>query len=86
MGDFSSYPYYGSIDQDPLIADALNRILSDYGVHASVREKAKSLLKFGRNPNVGTSLATIWYTGQDGAAVAMFYGRWQPAAEGVDDG
>jgi len=56
-----------SIDSDPLIADALNRILADYGDSVSVKNKAKSLLKFGLNPNVGTSRATIWYTGQDQA-------------------
>jgi hypothetical protein len=53
------------IDSDPLIADALNRILADYGVSVSVANKAKNLLKFGRNPNVGTSAATLWFTGQD---------------------
>lgn len=58
-----------SIDNDPLIADALNRILVDYGVSVSVKNKAKNLLKFGRNPNVGSAATgyTIWYTGQDQA-------------------
>lgn len=62
-----TYNFYDNADAEPLIAEALNRIYSDYGVRTSVRVKAKSLLKFGRNPNVGTSLATIWYTGQDDA-------------------
>lgn len=58
-----------TIDSDPLIADALNRIQSDFGVTVSVKDKAKNLLKFGRNPNVGTASTgfTIWYTGQDQA-------------------
>ncbi len=55
------------IDSDPLIADALNRILADYGDTVSVKNKAKSLLKFGRNTNVGSVSTgyTIWWTGQD---------------------
>lgn len=57
------------IDSDPLIAEALNRILDEFGVSVSVKNKAKNLLKFGRNPNVGSATTgyTIWYTGQDQA-------------------
>ena len=52
-------------DKDPLIAHAINVISSTYGDTVSVSQKQKDLLKFGRNPNVGTARATIWYTGQD---------------------
>lgn len=56
-----------SIDNEPYIAEALNRILVDYGVSVSVKDKAKMLLKYGFNPNVGTATTgfTLWYTGQD---------------------
>ena len=59
-------PNYG-IDAHSLVNDAISRIYSDYGHVVSVRRKGKGLLKFGLNPNAGTSSATIWYTGQDEA-------------------
>lgn len=56
--------YFGfnqSIDvTDTLIAEAINRIESDYGDVVSVKEKAKSLIKFGRNTTVGTSKTTLF--------------------------
>lgn len=54
---------------DPNILAALDEISSTYGVHASVEEKKKSLLKFGRNQNVGSDATafTLWWTGQDNA-------------------
>lgn len=55
------------IDNTPLIQHAINEIFSTYGDTVSVGQKAKSLLKFGRNPNVGTSASTLWFTGQDQA-------------------
>lgn len=42
---------------------AIQRVLADDSVTVSVQEKAKSLLKFGDNPNIGTSTETVWYTG-----------------------
>ena len=49
-----------SIDNDRLIKQAINEIKSSYGDVVSIDEKAKSLLKFGRNEAVGT--ATTRYT------------------------
>lgn len=48
---------------------AIDRIRADFGDVVSVAAKKKTLLKFGRNPNVGSSATgyTIWYTGQDQA-------------------
>ncbi len=57
------------VDLDPHLRFALDRIQGDYGVTASVAAKRKTLLKFGRNQNVGSDATgyTIWYTGQDQA-------------------
>lgn len=44
---------------DPLLQQAINEIRSTYGVDVSTAQKQKSLLKFGRNENVGTGGATI---------------------------
>jgi len=59
----------GSIDEEPEIKYAIQRIKADYGVNVLVSSKLKPLLKFGRNPNVGAAATgyTIWYTGQDQA-------------------
>lgn len=65
--DYTAIIQPGNIDHDPLINDALNRIYADYSVNVSVKNKAKNLLKFGRCENIGTSLGTIWFTGQDDA-------------------
>lgn len=44
------------------------RVIADtYGDTVSVDAKLKSLIKFGYSPNIGTSRATIWFTGQDDA-------------------
>ena len=40
-------------------------IFQSYGDKVSFSQKGKDLLKFGRNPSVGTTKCTIWYTGQD---------------------
>lgn len=53
------------LDNDPQIAWALAAIQEQYGDIVSVDAKKKSLLKFGRNPAVGTSFETIWNTGGD---------------------
>lgn len=55
------------IDSDSRIAHAINEISSTYGASVSVSQKAKSLIKFGRNDAVGTSSGgyTIWATGAD---------------------
>lgn len=50
-----------------LLVHAKDVILKTYGDVVSFSDKGKDLLKFGRNPNVGTSKVTIWYTGQDQA-------------------
>lgn len=56
-------------NKDPELIYAEQRILADYGDSVSVASKAKALLKFGRNPNVGTDITgyTIWATGLDQA-------------------
>lgn len=62
----SLYPsLLGGGDQMNLIDDAVNTIYRTYGDKVSLNDKGKSLLKFGRNPSVGTTRCTIWYTGQD---------------------
>lgn len=43
----------------PEVALAINEIQNTYGVRVSVLDKAKSLIKFGRNAFVGTAGATI---------------------------
>lgn len=48
-----------SVDADPHIRDAINRIFADYGDRVSVEQKKKSLNKFGRNNTVGTSFETV---------------------------
>lgn len=45
------------------VSQAEREILSTYGDVVSVEAKAKSLLKFGRNANVGTSYETVWEYG-----------------------
>jgi hypothetical protein len=52
---------------DPHLEQARRVIQSTYGDVVSVTKKAKNLLKFGRNPNVPTTGATLWATGQDDA-------------------
>lgn len=50
--------------------DYAERVIADtYSDTVSVDTKLKTLLKFGKNPNVGTATTgyTIWYTGQDQA-------------------
>jgi len=51
--------------EDGLISHAIDVIYETYGDRVSVSRKGKDLLKFGRNPSVGTTKCTIWYTGQD---------------------
>lgn len=46
-------------DQSPGIAHCINVIRETYGDTVSVRAKAKSLTKFGRNEEVGTGATTI---------------------------
>jgi len=54
--------------QDPDINQAISVIKSTYGDTVSVEQKAKTLIKFGTNPAVGSSgRFTLWYTGQDDA-------------------
>lgn len=48
-----------SVDNNLIIQKAINVIHQNYGDTVSVSEKTKTLLKFGRNENVGTSPATI---------------------------
>jgi len=53
------------IDESFAIADALNRIYAEFGDVVSVKNKAKDLIKYGRNQNVQTTSSTIWVTGRD---------------------
>lgn len=55
------------INDMSLLNHAKDVIKKSYGEVVSFSEKGKDLLKFGRNPNVGSSRSTIWYTGQDQA-------------------
>lgn len=48
-----------SIDNNPLIADALNRIQGDYGDTVSVKNKSKILNKFGQASQIGTTFTTV---------------------------
>lgn len=58
---------YNSVDNLLDVREAINIIESEYGDVVSAEAKKKALLKFGANPNVDTSWATIWYTGKDQA-------------------
>lgn len=56
--------YNSSIDvHDSDIRHALNVIESTYGNVCSVAEKKKSLLKFGQNETLGSSIETVWTQG-----------------------
>jgi len=48
---------------DPEMTRAIAQILGTYGDTVSVNEKNKSLLKFGRNDDIGTTAETVWLTG-----------------------
>lgn len=50
-------------NKDPKIQQAINVISSTYGDDVSVDTKKKSLLKFGRNDDVGTSEEMVWLLG-----------------------
>jgi len=52
-----------SIDESALIAQALNNIWLNFGDRVSVSQKGKTLYKFGRNADIGTSFETVWNTG-----------------------
>lgn len=52
---------YGLREDDFWIAHAKEEIKNTYG--DTVRPKAKSLLKFGKNENLGTSIETVWEQG-----------------------
>lgn len=65
--DLKSLGAIRAVDSEPRIQQAINEIYATYGDVVSVGQKAKSLTKFGRNVEVGTSFSTIWFTGQDQA-------------------
>lgn len=50
----------GNVEDDPYIDLALKEIARTYGMRCSVSSKAKTLIKFGRNPALGTTEQTIW--------------------------
>lgn len=52
-----------NIDFEPDVRHALDVIQGSYGDIASVDQKAKTLLKFGSNDNLGTAEATVWEQG-----------------------
>lgn len=54
---------YWTRSDDFGVSHALDVIYSTYGVRASVVQKKKDLLKFGRNPSCGTSYETVWNQG-----------------------
>jgi len=49
---------------------ALEQIRKDYGKICDITGKAKTLLKFGRNESLGTTLETIWQYGGDETYIA----------------
>lgn len=51
--------------EDYWMALARKEILATYGDNVSVFQKAKSLVKFGRNNDVDTSTETVWTVGGD---------------------
>jgi len=74
----SSAKYYNTIEEgtsaspfqsvvpDYRIPYAINKIFNDDSVTVSVREKAKSLIKFGQNPDLDATIReTIWALGGD---------------------
>lgn len=54
-------------DENDLGNYASQLILESFGHVVSIEEKSKTLGKFGRNENVGTSFSTLWFTGKDQA-------------------
>lgn len=52
-----------SVDLAPGVALAIEEVSKTYNDNVSANEKAKTLLKFGRTENLGTSLETVWETG-----------------------
>lgn len=52
-------------ESSSLVKHAIDRIKNEYGDVVSVEKKAKDLIRFGLNTNVGTTRSTLWYTGQD---------------------
>lgn len=54
-----------ALEANALITYAESEILGTYGDTVSVSAKRKSLLKFGRNEDVGTSYETVWEYGGD---------------------
>ena len=53
-----------SVDADVKIKQAINEVYSGYEkLVVSVEDKKKSLLKFGRYDNLGTSFETVWSQG-----------------------
>lgn len=68
MSGFTKRPGFArevSADLGPQIAYAEQRILSDFGDQVSVFEKAKSLLKFGKNIDIDTGTRETVWTGPD---------------------
>lgn len=60
----SSEPHE-SVIPDYRIPYAINQIFVDDAVTVSVREKAKSLIKFGRNSDLDIGTETVWEVGGD---------------------
>ena len=48
---------------DARLVQAEREIYSQYGVDVSIDAKAKSLLRFGRNPDLGLTRETVWTLG-----------------------
>lgn len=68
-----SFGSYSGRSEEFFIAQAVKEIEDQYGDEVSVENKMKSLFKFGFNPNVGTTDATLWYTGKDVANENLVY-------------
>ncbi len=53
----------GDSNASPAVLQAINTIYNDFGDVVSVENKKKSLLKFGRNDDIGTSEEMVWLLG-----------------------
>lgn len=58
-------PSYYEIDGNWMVNQAVREIKETYGDDVSVLDKRKSLVKFGRNANIGTSPVTVAESGDE---------------------
>lgn len=56
-------PFHSDAEQEAKVKNAIREIHATYGDVVSVADKAKSLLKFGRNVSLGTTEEMVWLQG-----------------------